>query len=75
MDTSVLLKMHKKLSGRKDVHKEALIIAAAIKRREGLRVSEIARQLLQPRSTVSDWLMRLRDRGLEGISDRTAPNH
>ena len=46
VDTSVLLKMHKKLSGRKDVHKEALIVAAAIKRREGLRVSEIARQLL-----------------------------
>ena len=24
---------------------------------------------------MSDWLARLRDRGLEGISGRTAPNH
>ena len=75
VDTDVLLAMHKKLSGRKNVRKESLIIAAAIKRREGLDVSEIARHLRQPRSTVHDWLVRLRDRGLEGISDRTAPNH
>ena len=38
-------------------------------------VSEVAKQILQPRSTVNDWLGRLRDRGLDGISDRTAPNH
>ena len=75
VDTDVLREMHAEMSGRKDVRKEALIIAAAIKWREGLGVSEIARQLLQPRSTVHDWLVRLRDRGLEGISDRTAPNH
>ena len=75
VDTDVLRKMHKEMSGRKDVRKESLIIATAIKWREGLSVSEIARQLLQPRSTVHDWLARLRDRGLEGISDRTAPNH
>ncbi|MCE2509272.1 MAG: MarR family transcriptional regulator, partial [Nitrosopumilaceae archaeon] len=73
VDTDVLWEMYAKLSGRKDMRKEALLIAAAIKRREGLSVSEIARQLLQPRSTVSDWLARLRDRGLEGISDRTTP--
>ena len=75
VDTDVLWEMYAKLSGRKGMRKEALLIAAAIKRRGGLSVSEIARQLLQPRSTVSDWLVRLRDRGLEGISDRTAPNH
>ena len=75
VDTKDLQRMHEELSGRREVSKEALIIAAAIKRREGLGVSEIARQLLQPRSTVHDWLARLRDRGLEGISDRTAPNH
>ncbi len=63
------------MSGRKDVGKEAHILAAAIKCREGLGVSEIARQLMQPRSTVHNWLARLRDRGLEGISDRTAPNY
>ena len=75
VDTKDLQRMHEEMSGRKEVSKEALIIAAAIKRREGLGVSEIARQLLQPRSTVHDWLVRLRDRGLGGISDRTAPNH
>ncbi len=74
MSTEDLRKMHAELSGRKEVSKEALILAAAIKWREGLGVSEIARQLLQPYSTVYDWLVRLRDRGLEGISDRTAPN-
>ena len=74
VDTKDLQRMHKELSGRKEVRKEALIVAAAIKWREGLNVSEIARQLLQPRSTVYDWLARLRDRGLGGISDRTAPN-
>ena len=46
VDTDVLLEMHKKLSGRKDVRKESLIIAVAIKRREGLGVSDMARQLL-----------------------------
>ena len=45
VDTDVLWEMHKKLSGRKGMRKEALI-AAAIKRREGISVSEIARQLL-----------------------------
>ena len=73
VSTDDLRKMHAELSGRKEVSKEALILAAAIKWREGLGVSEIARQLLQPYSTVYDWLARLRDRGLEGISDRTAP--
>ena len=74
VDTKDLQRMHKELSGRKEVRKEALIVAAAIKWREGLNVSEIARQILQPRSTVYDWLARLRDRGLGGISDKTAPN-
>ena len=46
VDTDVLRKMHKEMSGRKDVRKESLIIATAIKWREGLSVSEIARQLL-----------------------------
>ena len=75
VNTDVLRKMYKELSGRKDVSKEVHILAAAIKWREGLGVSEISRQIMQPRSTVHDWLARLRDRGLEGISDRTAPNH
>lgn len=75
VDTDVLERMHAKLSGRKAVPKEALIIAAAIKWREGLSVSEIAMQLRQPRSTVHDWLARLRDRRFKGIPDRTAPNH
>ena len=44
--TEDLRKMHAGLSGRKEVRKEALIIAAAIKWREGLGVSEMARQLL-----------------------------
>ena len=70
-----LQKMHAELSGRKEASKEALILAAAIKWREGLGVSEVAEQMLQPRSTVCDWLARLRNRGLDGISDRTAPNY
>lgn len=73
VDTDVLREMHAELSGRRDVRKEALIVAAAIKW-EGLNVSEIVRQLLQPRSAVRDRLVRLRDRGLEGIPDRAAPN-
>lgn len=75
VNTDVLREMHKELSGGKKMSKEALIIAAAIKRRERFDVSEIARQLLQPRSTVHDWLVRLRNRGLEDILDRAAPNH
>ena len=75
VDTKDLQRMHKELSGRRGVRKEELIIAAAIKWREGFGVSEVSRQLLQPRSTVHDWLVRLRDRGLEGIPDRAAPNH
>ena len=63
------------MSGRKDVRKESLIIAAAIKWREGLNVSEIARQLLSA-PLYRTWLLaRLRNRGLGGVSDRTAPNH
>ena len=75
VDTDVLREMHAEMSGCKDAGKEALIIAAAIKWWERLDVSVIARQLLQPRSTVRDWLARLRNRRLGGISDRTAPNH
>ena len=72
--TKVLREMHAEMSGRKDVRKESLIVAAATRWREGLGVSEIARRPLQPRSTVHDWLARLRDRVLGGIPDRTAPN-
>ena len=75
VSTEDLRKMHAELTGRKNVDKEKSILAATIKWREDLGVSEIARQLLQPYSTVYDWLARLRDCGLEGISDRTAPNH
>jgi hypothetical protein len=46
VDIAVLRKMHAELSGRREVRKECLIIAAAIKWREGFSVSEIARQLL-----------------------------
>ena len=75
VDIKILQKMHADMSGRKNVGKEVLILKAAIKWREGLGVSEIARQLELPRSTVRDWLIRLRDRGLDGIHDKSAPNH
>ena len=75
VDTDALRAMHKELSGRKNVGKEVHILAAAIKWREGFNISEIARQMMQPRSTIHDWLVRLRDRKLEGIRDRIAPNH
>ena len=74
VDTEDLRKIHAELTGRKNVCKEIHILAAAIKWREDLGVSEIARQIMQPYSTVYDWLVRLRDRGLEGISDRTVSN-
>lgn len=44
----VLREMHAKLSGRKEVRKEALSIAAAIKWRGVPGVSEVVRELLQP---------------------------
>ena len=75
VSTEELKMIHDAMSGRKNIDKEALIIGAAIKWREGHSVSEAARQLLQPRSTVRDWLIRLRDRGLDGIRDKSAPNH
>ena len=75
VSTEELYMMHDAMSGRKTVHKEALIIGTAIKWRKGYNVSEISGQLLQPRSTVRDWLIRLRDRGLDGIKDKSAPNH
>lgn len=75
IETKVLQKMHTDMSGRKDVGKEVLILKVTIKWRAGLGVSEIARQLELPRSTVRDWLIRLRDRGLNGIHDTPAPNH
>ena len=74
VSTEDLRKMHAELTGRKNVGKKTHILAAAIKWREELGVSEIARQIMQPYSTVYNWLVRLRDRGLEGISDGTAPN-
>ena len=74
VSTEDLRKMHAELTGRKNVGKEIHVLAAAIKWREELGVSEIARQIMQPYSTVYDWLVRLRDRGLEGISDRTVSN-
>ena len=75
VSTEELEMMHDAMSGHKTVGKEAFIIGAAIKWRKGYNVSEAARQLLQPRSTVRDWLIRLRDRGLDGIEDKSAPNH
>ena len=74
-DTEVLQRMHADKSSRKDVGKGVLILKATIKWREGLGVSEISRQLELPRSTVRDWLIRLRDRGLNSIYDKSAPNH
>lgn len=71
--TEDLRRMHAGLSGRREIHREALVIATATKWGEGLIVSEIAGRLQQPRSTVHDWPARLRNRGLEGIPDRTAP--
>ncbi len=56
MDDEDLQRMRAELSGLKEVRREALIIAAAIKRREGLSVSEAARQLLQLRPTyMTGW--------------------
>ena len=75
VDTKVLWSMHADMSGHKDVGKEFLILKAAIKWREGLNASQIASQMTQSRSTVRDWLIRLRDRGLDGLWDKPAPNH
>ena len=63
----VLWSMHADMSGHKDVGKEFLILKAAIKWREGLNASQIASQMTESRSTVRDWLIRLRDRGLGGL--------
>ena len=62
VDTDVRPKMHKELSGRKHVGKDLHIISAAIKWRGWLGVSEMARQMIPPRSTIRDRLVRLRDR-------------
>ena len=68
-----LEKMKSKLSGRKNVSKTLLIIIAVMKWRELSCVSEVARQMGLPRTTVNDWLIRLRDRGLDGIYDKNPP--
>ena len=60
VSTEDLRKMHAELTGRKNVGKEIHILAAAIKWREGLGVSDIARQIMQPYSAVYDWLARQR---------------
>ena len=67
-------RIHADMSGRRNVPKEALILSAIRKRRKGLNITEIAKHLDRPRSTVNGWLIRVRDRGLEGLSDRNAPN-
>ena len=46
VSTEDLRKMYAELSGRKEVGKEALILAAAIKWRAGFSVTVIARQIL-----------------------------
>ena len=71
VSTKELLRIHAQLSGHKTVPKEALIITAVIKRRSKMSVSEIARHMNRPRSTVHVWLVRVRDRGIEGLSDKS----
>ena len=67
VDTEVLWSVHAGMSCHKDVGKEFPILKAAIKWREGLNTSEIARRMTESRSTVRNRLIRLRDRGLDGL--------
>ena len=68
-----LLKMKSELSGRKNVSKTLFIIIAGMKWRELSCVSKVVRQMGMPRTTVHDWLARLRDRGLDGLYDKNPP--
>ena len=46
------------------------ILAACYLRKGGASLREIARQLMKPFSTVRGWLVRMTERGIEGIWDR-----
>ena len=49
------------------------MMQAAIMRKRGKTQAWIASHLHRPQSTISDWLKRLEDRGLEGRHDRKSP--
>ena len=46
------------------------ILMACYLRKRGASLREIARQLMKPLSTVRDWLVRMTERGIEGMWDK-----
>ena len=59
----------KKLSGSKNTAKQANIIRVVIKKRRGMNDYAIARELEMAYSTLRGWLVRIAERGLDGLYD------
>ena len=49
------------------------ILMACYRRKNGASLREIARQLMKPHTTIRDWLVRITERGINGIWDKKSP--
>ncbi len=61
------------LYDKEDSAKGKLRLLAAIKRKEGLSIDDIAASINKPRRTVHGWLHRFEQRGLAGVRDKKQP--
>ena len=62
------------LSGRNDTAKQANMVRAVIKRREGKSDYRTAREMGMAYQTLRGWLVRICERGPDGLYDRHASN-